>query len=79
MDALMVAKAVFLVREAHASREDAVHALGGYFPWTAFDDRVQSVNEAWDLVHNGSTSGGIVPSEVADARYFASAHARHGF
>lgn len=54
MDAAMVAKAVFLVREAHVCREDAVHALAGYFPGAAFEDRMRCVLEAWDLVHAGA-------------------------
>lgn len=79
MDAAMVAKAVFLVREAHASREDAVRALGEYFPGAAFEDRLRCVLEAWDLVHAGVPAGERVSSQLADARYFAAAHERHGF
>ncbi|TDC68681.1 hypothetical protein [Streptomyces hainanensis] len=77
----MIEKAVFLVREAHASREAAVHALLEYFPGSAFEDRLRCVHEAWDIVHCGAPP---VPaysarSEVSDARYFAAAHERHAF
>jgi hypothetical protein len=79
MDALMIAKAVFLVREAHVSRQDAVHALAEYFPGAAFEDRLRCVLEAWDIAHAGVPTREMVSSELADARYFAAAHERHGF
>ncbi len=79
MDALMIAKAAFLLGEAHVSRQDAVHALAEYFPGAAFDDRVRCVSEAWDIAHGGVPDGVVVASQLADARYFASAHERHGF
>lgn len=79
MNAQMVDKATFLLREAHVSRQEAVHALAEYFPGSAFEDRVRCVSEAWDIAHHGVLEEGSVRSELADARYFAAAHARHGF
>jgi hypothetical protein len=38
------------------------------------------VHEAWDIAHRGVPAAGVaVTSQLADARYFASAHERHGF
>ncbi len=50
MDVRMVRKAMFLIREVHASRQDAVHALLEYFPGSAFEDRLRCVHEAWDML-----------------------------
>jgi hypothetical protein len=76
----MVEKAVFLLRDAHVSRQEAVHALEEYFPGSAFEDRTHCVHEAWDIAHRGVPAAGVaVTSQLADARYFASAHERHGF
>ncbi len=75
----MIEKAAFLIREAHASREEAVHALAGYFPGSAFDDRLRCVHEAYDKVHRGEPVAYVSPSQVSDARYFAAAHRRHAF
>lgn len=79
MDTCMIDKARFLLHEAHVSRQEVVHALKKYFPGTAFEDRLRCVHEAWDIVHNGAPPRVPVPSELADARYFAAAHERHGF
>lgn len=75
----MIDKAVFLLREAHVARDEVVHALGEYFPGTAFEDRQRCVMEAWDIVHRGVPQQQLVPSALTDARYFAAAHERHGF
>jgi hypothetical protein len=75
----MIEKAVFLLRQVHASRQEAVHALAGYFPASAFEDRMRCVHEAWDIVRRGMPPAESVRSEVADARYFAAAHERHAF
>jgi hypothetical protein len=79
MDAQMVEQAVFMVRDAHVSRQDAVHALEDYFPGAAFEDRVRCVYEAQDIVRCGEPVAYAVPSQLSDARYFAAAHERHGF
>ncbi|RKN42316.1 hypothetical protein [Streptomyces hoynatensis] len=79
MDARMVEKAAFLLREAHVSRQEAVHALLEYFPGTAFEDRLRCVHEAYDIVHLGAVPTYSVSSQVSDARYFAAAHERHAF
>ncbi|MDT0346501.1 hypothetical protein [Streptomyces litchfieldiae] len=75
----MVDKAVFLLCQAHMSRQDAVRALAEYFPGTAFEDRLRCVHEAWDIVRRGTPPVESVRSEVSDARYFAAAHERHAF
>ncbi|MDT0264998.1 hypothetical protein RM844_01710 [Streptomyces sp. DSM 44915] len=79
MDARMIEKAVFLLREAHTSQEETVHALARYFPGSAYEDRVRCTAEAGDLVHVGRPPVTLVASQVADARYFAAAHERHAF
>lgn len=79
MDARMIAKAVFLLREAHVARQDVVPALGRYFPGTPFEERVRCAHEAADILHRGAPPCGVVPSQLADAGSFAAAHERHGF
>ncbi|UWM48662.1 hypothetical protein N0X72_06285 [Streptomyces carpaticus] len=78
MEARMVEKAVFLLREAHVARGRAVQALAEYFPGTAFDDRLRCVHEAWDRVHQGAPALHSVPSQLSEAGTFAAAHERHG-
>ncbi|WP_326599520.1 hypothetical protein [Streptomyces sp. NBC_01803] len=46
---------MFLIREVHASRQDAVHALQEYFPGSAFEDRLRCVHEAWDMLGRRGT------------------------
>jgi hypothetical protein len=75
----MVGKALFLISVAHVSREEAVHALRGYFPGSAFEDRVRCVGEAWDIAHRGRPPAYASRSQISDARSFAAAHERHGF
>ncbi|WP_062211518.1 hypothetical protein [Streptomyces sp. NBRC 109706] len=75
----MIEKAVFLLREVHTSGEETVHALERYFPGSAYEDRLRCTHEAGDIVHRGRPPVERVPSEVADARYFAAAHERHAF
>lgn len=75
----MIEKAVFLLRQAHSSREEAVHALAGYFPGAAFEDRLRCVHEAWDITRRNEEPAESVVSQVSDACSFAAAHARHAF
>ncbi|GAA3888675.1 hypothetical protein [Streptomyces sedi] len=79
MDARMIEKAVFLLREAHTSTTETVHALERYFPGSAHEDRVRCTEEACDLVHGARPPAARVASQIADARYFAAAHERHAF
>ncbi|ONK15046.1 hypothetical protein STBA_58590 [Streptomyces sp. MP131-18] len=75
----MIEKAVFLLRQVHSSRQEAVHALAVYFPGAAFEDRLRCVHEAWDIARRGEEPAQSVVSQVSDARYFAAAHERHAF
>jgi len=51
MEADVLRKAIFLLRDCHESEQQVVTRLKDYFPHLSVGDRERYVGEAWDLVH----------------------------
>ncbi|WP_329130308.1 hypothetical protein OG552_06905 [Streptomyces sp. NBC_01476] len=51
MEADVLRKAIFLLRDCHESEQQVVTRLKDYFPELAVGDREMYVSQAWDLVH----------------------------
>jgi hypothetical protein len=51
MEADVLRKAIFLLRDCHSSEQQVVNRLKDYFPELTVGDRERYTSEAWDLVH----------------------------
>jgi hypothetical protein len=51
MEADVLRKAIFLLRDCHESEQQVVRRLKDYFPELTVGDREVYVSQAWDLVH----------------------------
>jgi hypothetical protein len=51
MEADVLRKAIFLLRDCRESEQQVVTRLKDYFPHLSVGDRERYVGEAWDLVH----------------------------
>lgn len=79
MDAAVIDKAVFLLRDARLSPRQARRSLESYFPGLDMSDSVRHVQAAYDIVSGGRRTNRPRPSAMTQPRYFAAAHERHGF
>ncbi|WP_157851616.1 hypothetical protein [Streptomyces monomycini] len=79
MNAAVISKAVFLLRDAHLSPLQARRGLAAYFPGLGMTDRVRHVQAAYDIVSGGRPAPRAKASDLTQPRYFAAAHERHGF
>ncbi|WP_328916880.1 MULTISPECIES: hypothetical protein [unclassified Streptomyces] len=53
MDADILRKAIFLMRDCHESEQQVVSRLKDYFPHLSAGERETYTSQAWDLVHCG--------------------------
>lgn len=51
MEADILRKAIFLLRDCHESEQQVVTRLKDYFPHLSSGDREMYTSEAWDLMH----------------------------
>ena len=79
MDAAVISKAVFLLRDAHLSPQQARRGPAAYFPGMGMTERVHHVQAAYGIVSRGRVIRPVKPSELSQPRSFAAAHERHGF
>ncbi|MFH8410604.1 hypothetical protein ACH4FX_38420 [Streptomyces sp. NPDC018019] len=79
MNAAVISKAVFLLRDVHLSPQQARRGLAAYFPGMGMADRVRHVQAAYDIVSEGRPARRTKASDLTQPRYFAAAHERHGF